>query len=93
MVAEMVRLDEKPFRAKQLWHWIYFRGSIRFADMTTLSAALKEKLAATFVIARPTTVTEQLSADGTRKWLLRTGTAMRWSLFISPRKVGGALHF
>ena len=91
MVAEMVRLDEKPFRAKQLWHWIYFRGSTRFADMTTLSAALKEKLAATFVIERPTTVTEQLSADGTRKWLLRTGDGNEVESVYIPEKDRGAL--
>ena len=92
-LAEMVRLDEKPFRAKQLWHWIYFRGATSFAEMTTLSGTLQEKLGTNFVIERPITVTEQLSADGTRKWLLRTRDGNEVSRFISRRKIAGRCAF
>ena len=91
MVAEMVRLGEKPFRAKQLWHWIYFRGSTCFADMTNLSGTLQDKLAKNFVIERPVTVTEQLSADGTRKWLLRTGDGKEIESVYIPEEDRGAL--
>ncbi|MBN07583.1 MAG: 23S rRNA (adenine(2503)-C(2))-methyltransferase RlmN [Rhodospirillaceae bacterium] len=91
LVAEMVRLDEKPFRAKQLWHWIYFRGATSFAEMTTLSGTLQEKLGTNFVIERPITVTEQLSADGTRKWLLRTRDGNEVESVYIPEEDRGAL--
>mgnify|MGYP001208586668 CR=1 FL=1 len=91
LVAEMVRLGEKPFRAKQLWHWIYFRGTTHFAQMTTLSGDLQEKLAAAFVIERPATVAEQISADGTRKWLLRTRDGNEVESVYIPEGGRGAL--
>ena len=87
----MSRLGEKSFRVKQLWHWMYFRGTTRFADMTTLSGDLREKLAAAFVIERPATVTEQLSADGTRKWLLRTRDGNEVESVYIPEQNRGAL--
>ena len=91
LAAEMACLGEKDFRVKQLWHWMYFRGATQFSDMTTLSVALREKLDATFVIERPTTVTEQLSADGTRKWLLRTRDGNEVESVYIPEENRGAL--
>jgi len=58
-------------RAAQLWHWLYIRGSTDFAEMTTISKDLRAKLADNFALPRPEIVTEQISSDGTRKWLLR----------------------
>jgi 23S rRNA (adenine2503-C2)-methyltransferase len=58
-------------RARQLWHWLYHRGARDFAAMTTLPAALRDRLERVYSIARPEVVSEQVSADGTRKWLLR----------------------
>ncbi|WP_372397997.1 23S rRNA (adenine(2503)-C(2))-methyltransferase RlmN [Azospirillum sp. HJ39] len=69
--AEMLSIGLEKFRARQLWHWIYHRGSTDFAEMTTLAKPVREKLAETHVVARPTVVTDLKSADGTRKWLLR----------------------
>jgi 23S rRNA (adenine2503-C2)-methyltransferase len=70
LAAEMLAIGEKPFRAKQLWHWIYNRGETDFARMSNLARPLQQKLAERFEITRPEVVTEQTSADGTRKWLL-----------------------
>jgi len=70
LTAVLVDIGEKPFRTKQLWHWLYHQGATDFAEMTTLSKGLREKLAECFTIGRPKIVTEQNSADGTRKWLL-----------------------
>jgi len=70
LAAEVAVLGEKPFRAKQLWHWIYNRGATDFAQMTTLSRSLQEKLAQHYRLGRPTVSRQQISADGTRKWLL-----------------------
>jgi 23S rRNA (adenine2503-C2)-methyltransferase len=58
-------------RASQIWHWIYLRGTTDFAAMTNMSKALREELSGRFALARPEIVTEQVSSDGTRKWLLR----------------------
>lgn len=58
-------------RASQLWHWLYVRGASDFDAMTNVSKDMREMLKAHFTIARPEIVEEQISTDGTRKWLLR----------------------
>ncbi|TCD13877.1 23S rRNA (adenine(2503)-C(2))-methyltransferase RlmN [Oricola cellulosilytica] len=58
-------------RVQQLWHWLYVRGVSDFDDMTNVSKDLRTRLKAGFSIARPEIVEEQISGDGTRKWLLR----------------------
>ena len=71
LAAAMATVGEKPFRAKQLWHWIYHRGETDFARMTSLAKPLQGRLAERFVVGRPDTATAQTSTDGTRKWLFR----------------------
>ena len=58
-------------RLQQLWHWIYFRGFTEFDQMSSLSKELRAKLAQHFTLERPQVMAEQISVDGTRKWLLR----------------------
>ncbi|MFL5194993.1 MAG: 23S rRNA (adenine(2503)-C(2))-methyltransferase RlmN, partial [Microvirga sp.] len=62
---------ELKMRVAQLWHWIYFRGAKNFAEMTNMGKELRAKLAAAYTLARPQVVSEQVSKDGTRKWLIR----------------------
>src|SRR5258707_2629269 len=62
---------QRKMRVQQLWHWIYVRGVQSFDEMTTISKAMREDLATHFTVARPEVVAEQISNDGTRKWLLR----------------------
>ncbi len=57
-------------RQEQLWHWLYTRGSTSFEDMTNISLAMRTQLEDHFCLQRPKIVTEQISVDGTRKWLL-----------------------
>ncbi|MEN3792823.1 23S rRNA (adenine(2503)-C(2))-methyltransferase RlmN [Fulvimarina sp. MAC3] len=64
--AKQVRM-----RTAQLWHWLYVRGVSDFAHMANVSKELRLKLADAYTIARPEIVTEQVSVDGTRKWVLR----------------------
>jgi 23S rRNA (adenine2503-C2)-methyltransferase len=71
LAAELAAIGEKPFRAKQLWHWIYHQGATDFAAMTSLGRPLQHKLAGAFVVGRPQVDTEQTSTDGTRKFLFR----------------------
>ena len=66
-IAENMR----RMRAKQLWRWLYVQGSTSFDAMTDISKELRAELAAAFTLARPEIVAEQVSSDGTRKWLLR----------------------
>jgi 23S rRNA (adenine2503-C2)-methyltransferase len=71
LVEALAANGEKPFRAKQLWHWIYHQGVRDFARMSTIARPLQEKLAERFVIGRPETVVAQTSEDETRKFLFR----------------------
>jgi len=71
-LAEAFRaVDEKPFRAKQVWHWLYHRGATEFSAMTTLSKDLRAKLEKHFVVGRPAIDRVQTSTDKTRKWLMQ----------------------
>jgi 23S rRNA (adenine2503-C2)-methyltransferase len=62
---------ELRMRTGQLWHWIYHRGARDFAAMKNVARPLLDRLAANFTLERPEITSEQVSADGTRKWLLR----------------------
>jgi 23S rRNA (adenine2503-C2)-methyltransferase len=62
---------ELRMRTAQLWHWIYHAGVISIDAMTNVGKTLRAELAGRFTLARPEIVTEQLSIDGTRKWLVR----------------------
>jgi 23S rRNA (adenine2503-C2)-methyltransferase len=62
---------QRKMRAQQLWHWIYFRGAKSFDEMTSVSKETRAALAKHFTVDRPEVVAEQISNDGTRKWLLR----------------------
>ncbi|MBS0241104.1 MAG: 23S rRNA (adenine(2503)-C(2))-methyltransferase RlmN [Proteobacteria bacterium] len=62
---------QSRMRVEQLWSWLYVRGITSFDAMTDVSKDLRARLAASFTLERPEIVTEQLSTDGTRKWLLR----------------------
>jgi 23S rRNA (adenine2503-C2)-methyltransferase len=62
---------QRRMRVQQIWHWLYVRGAQDFDTMTTLSKDLRRSLAQRFTLARPEIAAEQVSIDGTRKWLLR----------------------
>src|SRR5512143_3199992 len=62
---------QRKMRVQQLWHWIYVRGATRFDQMTSVSKDLHATLDAHFTLDRPEVVAEQVSVDGTRKWLIR----------------------
>src|SRR6059036_1304033 len=62
---------QRKMRAQQIWHWLYVRGARRFDEMTSVSKEVRALLERHFTLARPEVVAEQVSVDGTRKWLLR----------------------
>jgi len=71
LAAEMAAFGAEPFRARQLWHWIYHRGATSFEAMTSLSKVFRATLAGRYAVARPAVSRALTSLDGTRKWLLR----------------------
>ncbi len=62
---------QAKMRVQQLWHWLYVRGVTEFAHMFNISKDLRAELGRRFTIGRPEIVEEQVSNDGTRKWLFR----------------------
>ena len=62
---------ESRMRASQLWNWIYVNGVTEFDRMTNIGKGVRQQLADNFMLDRPEIVTEQVSSDGTRKWLFR----------------------
>jgi 23S rRNA (adenine2503-C2)-methyltransferase len=71
LVGGGVPAAQAKMRVQQLWHWLYFRGAQSFDQMTSVSKELRATLDRHFTLARPEVVAEQVSVDGTRKWLLR----------------------
>jgi 23S rRNA (adenine2503-C2)-methyltransferase len=62
---------QRRMRVQQLWHWMYVRGARQFDQMTSISQEMRNELDRHFTVARPEVAAEQISNDGTRKWLLR----------------------
>ena len=91
MAAAMAAIGEKPFRAKQLWHWIYYRGETDFAAMTTIAKGLRESLPQSFTVARPQVSTVQTSKDTSRKWLLKFADGNEAETVFIPEEDRGAL--
>src|ERR687889_133640 len=73
-VLEQAGLEPRQAKlhSKQLWHWIYNRGVSDFSAMSDVAKPQRSWFAERFTISRPEVVENQVSSDGTRKWLLRT---------------------
>ena len=82
---------EKPFRARQLLHWIHQAGESDFAAMTDLGKALREKLAGVARVEAPQVVADTLAADGTRKWLLKVDAGNAVEAVFIPESSRGTL--
>ncbi len=87
----VVGLGEKPFRAKQLLRWIHQYGETDFAKMTDIAKSLREKLQNVAKVAPPALITEQISDDGTRKWLLNVGEHNAIETVFIPENDRGTL--
>jgi len=78
-------------RARQLWNWIYVHGARDFTVMTSLAKDFRALLAEQFTLARPEIVTQQISEDGTRKWLLRGEGGAEFETVFIPEPGRGTL--
>ncbi len=84
-------LGVKPFRAQQIFRWIYNRGVADFSEMTNISKDLQSELAKHFSLARPAISQHQKSDDGTQKWLLRFDDAQEAECVHIPETERGTL--
>src|SRR5690349_8448902 len=91
LAAEMAGFGAEPFRARQLWHWIYHRGVTDFAVMTNLAKGFRQRLADTYELRRPDISHALASLDGTRKWLLRFDDAQEIETVHIPEADRGTL--
>ena len=91
LAAHLTQMGEKPFRAKQLWHWIYYRGETDFSRMTTLAKDFRARLAETCSLERPGITTELSSEDKSRKWLLKFAEGHEAECVFIPEDDRGAL--
>ena len=88
---EILSLGEKPFRAKQLWQWLYFHGQTDFEQMSSFSKEFRKKLSENYTITRPKIVAKQLSKDKTCKWLLEFSDGQRVEMVYIPEEDRGAV--
>ncbi|HUW76910.1 MAG TPA: radical SAM protein, partial [Gallionella sp.] len=91
LAGYLTEMGEKPFRARQLMRWIYKVGEPDFAAMTDIAATLRNKLAQSACITPPEVMREELSDDGTRKWLLNVGTGNAVEAVYIPEETRGTL--
>jgi 23S rRNA (adenine2503-C2)-methyltransferase len=91
LIAAGVPEKAAPMRMRQLWNWIYVHGARDFAAMTNLAKDFRAQLAERFVLTRPEVETEQISNDGTRKWLLRSGPGIEYEAVFIPEPGRGTL--
>jgi 23S rRNA (adenine2503-C2)-methyltransferase len=91
LVAAGLDLRQAKLRAKQIWHQIYNRGATEFAAMSDIAKPQRTWLAERFMIGRPQVVVEQVSTDGTRKWLLKTRDGHDFEMVFIPDADRGTL--
>ena len=91
LTSYCAKLGEKPFRAKQLLHWMHQSGAADFGVMTDISKVLRERLCVEAAIAGPTVVQDTVAGDGTRKWLMDVGTGNAIETVFIPETHRGTL--
>jgi len=91
LASFLAQLGEKPFRAKQVSHWVHQRLAGDIAAMTDLSKGLRDRLAAVAEIRGPLAVSDTTADDGTRKWLLDVGGGNAVETVFIPEDDRGTL--
>ncbi|MFT6332677.1 MAG: 23S rRNA (adenine2503-C2)-methyltransferase [Lentimonas sp.] len=88
---EMLKIDEKPFKAKQIWNWIYAFGVKEFSQMSNISKSTISKLQENYSIQRPQISQDLISKDGTRKWLIKFSDCREAEMVFIPEDDRGTL--
>ena len=89
--AKLIQFGLEPKLAKPLWNGMYVRGLTDFSQIESIAKRCQSRLAESFTIGRPSVVSEALSSDGTRKWLLQSLDGNRVESVIIPESDRGAL--
>ena len=91
LVDTGVSEKQAKMRARQLFHWLYYRGAHDFADMTSISKDMRAILPENFTVERPEITSVQQSTDGTRKWLVKFPDGQEVESVHIPEEDRGAL--
>jgi 23S rRNA (adenine2503-C2)-methyltransferase len=91
LAAFIESLDEKPFRARQLMKWLYKRSTADFGAMTDLAKSFRTRMAQVAHVATPEIRLQQVSVDGTRKWLLAMDGTQGIEMVFIPEPGRGTL--
>jgi 23S rRNA (adenine2503-C2)-methyltransferase len=91
LAAFCERLGEKRFRATQLFRWIHQKGAAQFDEMSDLAKTLREKLKTTARVQALTVLSQNISADGTIKWLFDVGGGNAIETVFIPEDDRGTL--
>ena len=91
LTSEMVMLGQKPYRAKQLYSWLYVKKAKSFDEMTDVSVAFRQVLNEKYVIEKPSIFKRQISNDGTIKFLLELSDGNKIETVLMPYNYGDAV--
>jgi 23S rRNA (adenine2503-C2)-methyltransferase len=91
LIAAGTPEKQAKMRVNQIWQWVYHWGSRDFAAMTNLAKDYRALLAENFVIEVPEVVSKQVSADGTRKYLVRIAGGHEVEVVYIPEEDRGTL--
>ncbi len=87
----VVGLKQPPYRARQIFQYMYARGGTSFQQLSSLPLALRKELDQKFYIARAAVVSKEVSSDGTRKWLLQFADGAKAETVYIPEESRGTL--
>lgn len=88
---EIIRFGEKKFRAGQIWNWLYVKGVNYFEQMSNISKDVRAKLDESYDISRLKISSDNLSKDGTRKWLVKLYDNREIEMVFIPENNRGTL--
>jgi 23S rRNA (adenine2503-C2)-methyltransferase len=91
MTSILVGLGEKPYRTAQVMKWLHHRSVTAIDEMTDISKKLRAEFKLNAEIHEPEMISEQVSADGTRKWLLRARSGSAIETVFIPEGTRGTL--
>ncbi|OPZ78423.1 MAG: Dual-specificity RNA methyltransferase RlmN [Alphaproteobacteria bacterium ADurb.Bin438] len=88
---EIKAIGEKPFRAKQLWHFIYNQGLTDFDLMTTISKPLRKFFKENYTLSRPKVIKNEISSDKSAKWVIELKDKKKVETVFIPEEDRGAV--
>lgn len=91
LTEQMVGLGQKPYRAKQLFSWLYVKGARSFDEMTDVSLAFRTVLKERYCFDRPELFLSRVSEDGTTKLLLKLADEEKIETVLMPYNYGNAI--